>query len=121
MASCFQNSYCIGAKKLWAEGNPVITLVSTSYVERQNLTMRMSMHRFTWLTNAFSRNLDNSIHALALYFVFYNFARIQKTLRMSPVLAAGITDRPFSLDDMIAKVDELTPAPMPQGPYKKRT
>jgi IS1 family transposase len=111
---------CIGAKKLAVEGNPDIKHVSTSYVERQNLTMRMSMRRFTRLTNAFSKKLDNHIHALALYFVFYNFTRIHKTLRMSPAMAAGVTDRLWSLDDVIAKIDELAPAPKPRGPYKKR-
>lgn len=111
---------CIGAKKVRVEGNPDIAHVSTSYVERQNLTMRMSMRRFTRLTNAFSKKIDNHIHALALYFVFYNFTRIHKTLRMSPAMAAGITDRLWSLEDVVAKIDELAPAPKPRGPYKKR-
>jgi IS1 family transposase len=111
---------CIGARKQRVEGNPDIAHVSTSYVERQNLTMRMSMRRFTRLTNAFSKKLDNHIHALALYFVFYNFTRIHKTLRMSPAMAAGVTDRLWSLDDVIAKIDELAPAPTARGPYKKR-
>jgi IS1 family transposase len=111
---------CTGIKKIRREGDPDIKHVSTSFVERQNLTMRMSMRRFTRLTNAFSKKLDNHIHALALYFVFYNFTRIHKTLRMSPAMAAGITDRLWSLDDVIAKIDELAPAPKARGPYKKR-
>jgi IS1 family transposase len=111
---------CIGARKVAIEGKPDIKHVSTSYVERQNLTMRMSIRRFTRLTNAFSKKLDNHIHALALYFVFYNFTRIHKTLRMSPAMAAGVTDRLWSLDDVIAKIDELAPTPKPRGPYKKR-
>jgi len=111
---------CTGIKKIRREGNPDIAHVSTSYVERQNLTMRMSMRRFTRLTNAFSKKLDNHLHALALYFVFYNFTRIHKTLRMSPAMAAGITDRLWSLEDVIAKIDELAPAPKVRGPYKKR-
>lgn len=111
---------CIGAKKVRREGNPDIAHVSTSYVERQNLTMRMSMRRFTRLTNAFSKKLDNHIHALALYFVFYNFTRIHKTLRMSPAMAAGVTDRLWSLEDVVAKIDELAPAPKARGPYRKR-
>lgn len=111
---------CTGIRKLSVEGKPDIKHVSTSYVERQNLTMRMSMRRFTRLTNAFSKKLDNHIHALALYFVFYNFTRIHKTLRMSPAMAAGITDRLWSLDDVIAKIDEMAPAPKARGPYKKR-
>lgn len=111
---------CIGAKKVRVEGNHDIAHVSTSYVERQNLTMRMSMRRFTRLTNAFSKKLENHIHALALYFVFYNFTRIHKTLRMSPAMAAGITDRLWSLDDIVAKIDAMAPAPKKRGPYKKR-
>ena len=102
------------------QGNPDEGKISTSYVERQNLTMRMSMRRFTRLTNAFSKKLDNHIHALALYFAFYNFCRIHKTLRMSPAMAAGITDRLWSLEDIAAKIDALAPAPKPRGPYKKR-
>jgi len=93
---------------------------STSFVERANLTMRMGMRRFTRLTNGFSKKLDNHIHALALYFVFYNFTRIHKTLRMSPAMAAGITDRLWSLEDVVAKIDEMQPEPKPRGPYKKR-
>ena len=111
---------CTGIKKIRREGNPDIDHVSTSYVERQNLTMRMSMRRFTRLTNAFSKKLDNHIHALALYFVFYNFTRIHKTLRMSPAMAADITDRLWSLDDIVAKIDALASPPAKRGPYKKR-
>lgn len=102
------------------EGNPDITHVSTSYVERQNLTMRMSMRRFIRLTNGFSTKLANHIHALALYFVFYNFTRIHKTLRMSPAMAAGITDRLWSLDDVVAKINAMVPAPAKRGSYKER-
>jgi IS1 family transposase len=111
---------CCGTRKFRVEGDPDINHVSTSYVERQNLTMRMSMRRFTRLTNGFSKKLDNHVHALALYFAFYNFCRIHKTLRVSPAMAAGITDRLWTLEDIIAKIDEMAPAPKPRGPYKKR-
>jgi IS1 family transposase len=111
---------CIGAKKLRVEGNPDIDHVSTSYLERQNLTMRMSMRRFTRLTNGFSKKLENHVHALALYFVHYNFCRIHKTLRMSPAMAAGVTERLWSLDDVIARIDADAPKPGKRGPYKKR-
>jgi IS1 family transposase len=111
---------CTGIKKIRREGNPDIAHVSTSFVERQNLTMRMSMRRFTRLTNGFSKKLENHVHALALYFSFYNFVRIHKTLRMSPAMAAGITDRLWSLDDIVAKIDAMAPAPTKRGPYKKR-
>ena len=111
---------CCGTKTRVVSGDPDPAHISTSYVERQNLTMRMSMRRFTRLTNAFSKKLDNHIHALALYFVFYNFCRIHKTLRTSPAMAAGVTDRLWSLEDVIAKIDERAPAPKPRGPYRKR-
>ena len=111
---------CIGARKERVMGSPAIEHVSTSHVERQNLTMRMSMRRFTRLTNAFSKKFDNHVHALALYFAFYNFCRIHKTLRMSPAMAAGVTDQLWSLEDIIARIDANAPAPKPRGPYKKR-
>jgi hypothetical protein len=111
---------CCGALKRRIEGRPDEAHISTSYVERQNLTMRMSMRRFTRLTNAFSKKLDNRIHALALYFVFYNFCRIHKTLSVSPAMALNVTDRLWSLEDVVAKIDAMTPAPKARGPYKKR-
>jgi len=111
---------CVGARKRRVEGNPDIGHVSTSHVERQNLTMRMSMRRFTRLTNGFSKKLENHIHALALYFVHYNFCRIHKSLKTSPAMAAGIADTLWSLDNVIAKIDEMAPPPAKRGPYKKR-
>ena len=111
---------CIGTRQRVVSGLPKGEHISTSYVERQNLTMRMSMRRFTRLTNGFSKKLDNHIHALALYFAFYNFCRIHKSLRVSPAMAAGITDRLWSLDDIVEKIDSMAPAPKARGPYKKR-
>jgi IS1 family transposase len=111
---------CIGTEKRVWNGNPDERHISTSYVERQNLTMRMSMRRFTRLTNAFSKKLENHLCALALYFVFYNFCRIHKSLRVSPAMAAGVSDRLWTLEDVISKIDEMAPAPKPRGPYKKR-
>ncbi len=99
------------------EGNPDAKHVSTSFVERQNLTMRMSMRRFTRLTNGFSKKFDNHVHALALYFVHYNFCRIHKSLRVSPAMAAGVTDRLWSFDDILAKIDAAK-VPAKRGPYK---
>jgi IS1 family transposase len=111
---------CIGARKEKIEGKPDLKHVSTSYVERQNLTMRMSMRRFTRLTNAFSKKLDNHMHALALYFVHYNFCRIHKTLRVTPAMAAGVTDRLWSLEDVASAIEARAAKPAKRGPYKKR-
>jgi IS1 family transposase len=111
---------CIGARKTPIEGNPDLAHISTSYVERQNLTMRMSMRRFTRLTNAFSKKLDNHIHALALYFAFYNFCRVHKTLRMSPAMAAGITKTLWSLEDIAERIEARNAKPAKRGPYRKR-
>lgn len=111
---------CIGARKMVVTGKPDPALVSTSYVERQNLTMRMSMRRFTRLTNGFSKKLDNHVHALALYFAFYNFCRIHKTLKVSPAMAAGIADTLWSLEDIAERIEANRPQPGKRGPYKKR-
>ena len=110
---------CVGIRKANVEGSPDPKHISTSYVERQNLTMRMSMRRFTRLTNGFSKKLDNHMHALALYFVHYNFCRIHKTLRMSPAMAAGVSDRLWSLENIVEGIDATTPPAAKRGPFKK--
>jgi IS1 family transposase len=112
---------CTGIRKRTVEGRPDVRHISTSHVERMNLSIRMQNRRFTRLTNAFSKKLDNHIHALALYFAFYNFCRIHKTLRVTPAMAAGITDRLWSLEDVVAKIDGLAPAPAKRGPYRKKS
>jgi hypothetical protein len=76
--------------------------VSTSYVERQSLTMRMSMRRFTRLTNAFSKKVENHTHAIALHFMHYNFARVHQTLRVTPAMAAGVTDHVWEIEEIVA-------------------
>jgi IS1 family transposase len=96
---------CIGIRKQAIEGLPDFDYISTSHVERHNLTMRMQMRRFTRLTNAFSKKLENHYHALSLYFLFYNFTRIHKTHRMTPAMAAGITDRLWSMEDIVRLID----------------
>ncbi|MDQ3565297.1 MAG: IS1 family transposase, partial [Pseudomonadota bacterium] len=80
--------------------------VSTSYVERQNLSMRMGMRRFTRLTNAHSKKIENHEHAIAIYFMHYNFVRIHQTLRVTPAMETGVTQKLMSLEDMIAIVDD---------------
>lgn len=91
---------CTGAEKRRINGNPDIKHVSTSFVERQNLTMRMGMRRFTRLTNAFSKKIDNLEYAVALHFMYYNFGRIHKTLRVTPAMEAGISDHVWSLQEI---------------------
>ncbi len=91
---------CIGCKTEVIAGNPDRKYVSTSYVERQNLTMRMSMRRYTRLTNAFSKKVENLAHAVALHFMFYNFGRIHKTLRVTPAMEAGVADHVWSLEEI---------------------
>jgi len=101
---------CCGIKKRRIAGNPVKRDISTSFVERQNLTMRMQMRRFTRLTNAFSKKVENLGYAVALHFMFYNFVRIHQTLRVTPAMQAGIADRLWSMEDvaMLADSDLLT-------------
>jgi IS1 family transposase len=110
---------CTGIRKIPIEGNPDPKHLSTSYVERSNLTMRMSMRRFTRLTNAHSKKVENHCHALALYFVWYNFARINSAVRMSPAMAAGVTVTLLSMADIAEMVEASLPKPGLRGPYKK--
>ena len=93
---------CIGCRTGVLTGSPDPKHISTSYVERQNLTMRMSMRRFTRLTNAFSKKLENHIAAIALHCVYYNFVRIHQTLRVTPAMEAGITDQIWSLRELLS-------------------
>src|SRR5206468_2807916 len=94
-------SECVGTRKNNVTGSPDPEHISTSYVERANLTMRMAMRRFTRLTYAFSKNLENHARMVALYALWYNFVRIHKTLRMSPAMAAGIEMRLWSVEDVV--------------------
>ena len=97
---------CLGAQKSEIRGTPDPAHISTSYVERQNLSMRMGMRRFTRLTNAFSKKLANHMHALSIYFMHYNFIRIHQTLRVTPAMEAGVTDKLWDLTDIVRIVDE---------------
>ena len=97
----YSPAQCIGTEKRAIKGNPDDKYTSTSYVERQNLTMRMSMRRFTRLTNAFSKKVENLAHAVALHFMYYNFCRIHQTLRITPAMAAGVTDHVWETKDIV--------------------
>lgn len=116
----YSPSEFIGTGKTKITGNPDPKYISTSFCERHNLTMRMQMRRFTRLTNAFSKRVENHCHALALYFVFYNFVRIHRTLRITPAMAAGITDRLWTMSDILALIEAREAAPKKRGPYKPR-
>jgi IS1 family transposase len=105
---------CIGTKKIEVTGSPDPAHISTSYVERSNLTMRMHMRRFTRLTNAFSKKFENHAHMVALYTVWYNFVRIHKTLRVTPAMQAGLTDRVWNFAELVALMDEVD-KPQPQS------
>jgi IS1 family transposase len=96
---------CIGTRTDNITGNPDPKHVSTSYAERANLTMRMAMRRFTRLTNAFSKKLENHAHMVALYALWYNFVRIHKTLRTSPAMAAGIETKLWSMEEVVRLID----------------
>ena len=96
----------LSAESALIRGNPDCEHINTSYVERSNLTMRMHMRRFTRLTNAFSKKFENHCHMVALHAVWYSFIRIHKTLRVTPAMEAGVTDRLFTYDELVGIVDE---------------
>ncbi len=97
---------CMGSKKQTISGNPDRKHISTSYVERQNLNMRMDMRRFTRLTNGLSKKIQNHEHALALYFMFYNFGRVHQTLRVTPAMEAKIADHAWTMEDIANLIDK---------------
>jgi IS1 family transposase len=102
----YSPAVCIGADMKVVSGNPDPEHVSTSYVERQNLTMRMHMRRFTRLTNGFSKKIENHGHMVALYFMYYNFCKVHKTLRVTPALEAGLTDHVWTLEELCELLPE---------------
>ncbi|TGS53896.1 IS1 family transposase, partial [Mesorhizobium sp. M3A.F.Ca.ET.201.01.1.1] len=102
------------------EGNPDLKHVSTSFAERQNLTMRMHMRRFTRLTNGFSKKVEAHANAVALHFMYYNFVRIHKALRVTPAMAAGVTDKLWEIGDIVALIEaNEAQADRKRGPYAK--
>ncbi len=119
----YSPAVCLGAKKERIEGKPDPVHVSTSYVERQNLTMRMHMRRFTRLTNGFSKKVENHAYAVALHMMYYNFVRVHSKLRMSPAMSAGVSDRLWDVTDIVALIEseEAKTIPAKRGPYKKKS
>ena len=115
----YSPSECTGTRKRRVEGDPDPAQVSTSYVERQNLTMRMGMRRFTRLTNAFSKKLENHLLMLSLYFVHYNFVRIHSSLRMTPAMAAGVSETLHDMEWIVGLIDARAAKPNRPATYNK--
>jgi hypothetical protein len=101
----YSPAQCCGINKTRITGNPDPKHVSTSYVERMNLKIRMGMRRFTRLTNAHSKKIENHRHALALYFMYYNFARIHSTLRVTPAMEAGVSNHVWEIEEIVGLLD----------------
>jgi len=106
MDTRYSPSECVGTEKRTIMGKPDAAHVSTSYIERQNLTMRMGMRRFTRLTNAFSKKAENLAAALAIHYMHYNFCRTHKTLKTTPAVASGVADHEWSIDEIVALLVE---------------
>lgn len=119
-AGRYSPAICTGTIKERMMGAPDMAHVSTSHVERQNLSMRMGMRRFTRLTNAFSKKIESHEHAIALYFTHYNFVRMHKTIRCSPAMAAGLSTTLWNMEDIVKLIDARAEAPKSRGPYKPR-
>lgn len=116
----YSPSECIGTKVHVMTGDPDTDLISTSYLERQNLTMRMHIRRFTRLTNGFSKKFENHVWMIALYAVFYNWIKIHKTLRVTPAMQAGLSTQVCTFEDLAELIEANTPKPGPRGPYNKK-
>ncbi len=115
----YSPAVCTGCTKTAVQGEPDAKHVSTSYVERANLTMRMSIRCFTQLTNAFSKKLENHVAALGLHFAYYNFCPIHQSLRVTPAMAAGVTTRVWSIEELVALLPTVAVGAK-RGPHRKR-
>jgi hypothetical protein len=120
MKGRYSPAECTGAIKTPIEGNPAPKHISTSFAGRQNLNIRMHTRRFTRLTNAFSKKVENHAWSVALFTTYYSLVRIHKTLRTSPAMAAGVTYRLWEIGDIVALVEAADAKPGKRGPYKKR-
>lgn len=116
----YSPSECIGTKTVVISGDPDGDHISTSHVERSNLTMRMHMRRFTRLTNGFSKKLENHVWMVALYTVFYNWIKIHRTLRVTPAMQAGLSNQVCSFEDLAKLIEANTAQPKARGPYRKQ-
>ncbi len=116
----YSPAQCTAAKTKIRTGNPDPKHIGTSHVERSNLTIRMQNQRFTRLTNAFSKKIDNHLYALALFFLHYNFVRVHKSFKVTPTMAGGITDSLWSVEDIAEQIEARRPTPAKRDPYKKR-
>lgn len=127
MRGKYSPAECTGIEIKHRSGRPDPDHISTSYVERQNLTMRMHMRRFTRLTNGFSKKVENHAHAVALHFMYYNFVKIHSSLRVTPAMEAGVTKRVWEVSDIVKLLEakeaeaEAEAAPKKRGPYKKKS
>ena len=115
----YSPAQCLGANKEPVLGSPDPDHISTSFVERSNLTLRMANRRFTRLTNAISKKIENHSHMVALYTAWYNIVKMHRTLKMTPALAAGVTDRLWSMNDLVALIDAWDEAQPRQKPGRK--
>ena len=104
----YSPAVCIGATKNTVIGSPELKDISTSHVERANLSMRMGMRRFTRLTNAFSKKIENHMHAISFYFMVYNFVKIHGTVKTTPAIAAGVTTIQWTMEDIVNMADTVT-------------
>jgi len=120
-ASRYSPAPLTGIRKRRVSGNPDMEKVSTSFVERQNLTMRMHMRRFTRLTNGFSKKIEAHVNAISLHFAYYNFVRIHRTLKVTPAIAAGVTDRLWEMADLVSIIEAADAKPNRPTSYKKRS
>ena len=121
MKGKYSPAECVGTEKRRIEGEPELKHVSTSYVERSNLTMRMHMRRFTRLTNGFSKKVENHAYAVALHMMYYNFVKLHSKLRTSPAMAAGVSTKLWEIGDIVALVEaEEAKADRSRGTYKKK-